>query len=303
MLKYIDMDKLVVITGTNASGKSSLGIELALKYEAEIVSADSRQVFTGLDLGSGKVTKEEMKGVAHHLIDVAKPNDFYSLKEYQKDAYTAIEEIIGRGKIPFMVGGTGLYINSVVDGYNLNDAKPDFKLREEFANKPIEELITIIKSVDEGALERLDLNNKQRLERAAEKALLGKLDDRPSKPLYETLVIGVTWPRSILYDRIKVRLDKRLKEGMIEEVVALRENGATDDFLYKLGLEYRYILMYLRGEFASFDEFYDKLFMEIRHLAKAQMTWFRKRKDIHWVDMQGDAYGECIKMIDEFVGK
>lgn len=295
------MEKLVVVTGTNASGKSGLGIELALKYGAEIVSADSRQVFEGLDLGSGKVTKEEMKGVPHHLIDVAKPNDFYSLLEFQTQAYEAIDDIIARRKIPFLVGGTGLYINSVVDGYNLNKAAPDMKLREEVASKSIDELIEIIKSVSPSALEKLDPNNKRRLERAAEKALSGDMTENPSIPKYETLVIGVTWPRKILYDRIKERLDRRLEEGMIEEVERLRENGATDDFLYKLGLEYRYILMYLRGEFESFDAFYNKLFMEIRHLAKEQMTWFRKRKDIHWISMEDDPLEEAVQLIDRFI--
>ncbi|MBO7352755.1 MAG: tRNA dimethylallyltransferase, partial [Lachnospiraceae bacterium] len=119
------MNKLVIIAGTNASGKSGLGIELALKYGAEIVSADSRQVFKGLDLGSGKVTAQEMRGVPHHLLDVAEPNDFFSLSHYQKLAYAAIDDVFARGGRPFLVGGTGLYVNAVVDGYNLNDAEPD----------------------------------------------------------------------------------------------------------------------------------------------------------------------------------
>lgn len=295
------MNKLIVIAGTNASGKSGLGIQLALKYSSEIVSADSRQVFEGLDLGSGKVTKEEMQGVPHHLIDVAKPNDFYSLSHYQQQAYEAIDGIIERGKLPFLVGGTGLYVNSVVDGYNLNQAKPDMKVRAEIEAKSIDELISIIRESNPGALERLDLKNKRRLERAAEKCLAGDVKEKPSIPRYETLVIGVTWPREVLYDRIRVRLDKRLVEGMIDEVVRLRENGATDDFLYKLGLEYRYILMYLRGEFDSYEAFYNKLFMEIRHLAKEQMTWFRKRTDIHWIDMQGNPEAEAVKLIDSFL--
>ena len=294
------MEKLVVIAGTNASGKSGLGIELALKYGAEIVSADSRQVFTGLDLGSGKVTKEEMKGVPHHLIDVAKPNDFYSMSQFQSMAYDAIDDIHSRGIRPFLVGGTGLYVNSIVDGYNLNRAEPDMAVRKEVESKSIEELIEIIREGNPSALERLDLNNKRRLERAAEKVIAGFTQENPAKPRYNTLVIGVTWPREILYKRIQERLDRRLSQGMIEEVKALRDNGATDDFLYKLGLEYRYILMYLRGEFESFDAFYDKLFMEIRHLAKEQMTWFRKRTDINWIDMQNKPYEQACELIDAF---
>lgn len=297
------MNKLVVIAGTNASGKSGLGIELAGKYDAEIVSADSRQVFTGLDLGSGKVTPEEMKGIPHYLIDVVNPNDFFSLSHYQKMAYEAIDDIHARGKKAFVVGGTGLYVNSIVDGYNLNDAEPDFAIRKEVEEKTIEELIEIIRETNPLALEKLDLNNKRRLERAAEKVLTGKYNENPSTPKYDTLVIGVTWPREVLYERIRERLDRRLDQGMIEEVENLRKNGASDDFLFRLGLEYRYILMYLRGEFKDFDAFYNKLFMEIRHLAKEQMTWFRKRSDIHWIDMTKNPFKEASILIDEFYNK
>lgn len=297
------MEKLVVITGTNASGKSGLGIALAKKYQAEIISADSRQVFKGLDLGSGKVTPEEMQGIPHHLIDVAEPNDFYSLHDFQKQAYAAIDDIHARQGRPFLVGGTGLYINAVVDGYDLQEAAPDPEMRRFVEEKTIEELIAIIEKEDPSAMTRLDPHNKRRLERAAEKALSHKLCDNQPVPRYETLVLGVTWPREVLYERIRERLDRRLEEGMIEEVAALRENGASDDFLYKLGLEYRYILMYLRGEFADREAFYDKLFMEIRHLAKEQMTWFRKRKDIHWIDMEKDPFNEASRLIDRFYGE
>ena len=138
------MEKLVVIAGTNASGKSGLGIELAEKFNAEIVSADSRQVFEGLDLGSGKVTKEEMKGIRHHLLDVAKPNDFFSLSDYQSLAYSAVDDIVSRGKTPFLVGGTGLYVNSVVDGYNLSTVAPDMELRQSVEAKTLQELIDIL---------------------------------------------------------------------------------------------------------------------------------------------------------------
>lgn len=296
------MNKLVVIAGTNASGKSGIGIELAKKYNAEIISADSRQVFTGLDLGSGKVTKEEMQGIPHHLIDVAMPNDYFSLTDFQDRAYESIDGIFSKGGKAFLVGGTGLYVNSVVDGYNIKKAPVDEKLRQEVAAKSLEELIDILKTKYPEALEKVDLKNKRRVERAVERALQGNTEETKNAPKYETLVIGVTWPREVLYERIRERLDRRLDQGMIDEVVRLREQGATDEFLYSLGLEYRYILMYLRGEFESFEAFYDKLFMEIRHLAKEQMTWFRKRKDIHWIDMSNDPFAEASKLIDEFYG-
>lgn len=294
------MNKLVVIAGTNASGKSGLGIELALKYGAEIVSADSRQVYEGLDLGSGKVTPEETKGIRHHLIDVVRPNDFFSLSHYQKLAYAAIDDILARGVSPFLVGGTGLYVNAVTDGYNLNEAEPDPATRARVEAMSADELIAFIGEHNPQRLSKLDTANKRRLERAAEKIMAGKTEELPSSPRYETLVIGVTWPREILYERIRERLDRRLAQGMIEEVETLIAAGATDDFLYRLGLEYRYILMYLRGQFADYNAFYDKLFMEIRHLAKEQMTWFRKRNDIRWIDMQGEPFEEASRLIDSF---
>ena len=298
------MNKLVVIAGPTASGKSGLGIDLALKYNAEIVSADSRQVFKGLDIGSGKVTPEETQGVPHWLLDVAEPNDFFSVKDFQKLAYSAIDDIHSRGVKAFMVGGTGLYVNSVTDGYNLTGKQIDPELRNEVASKTIEELISFLKEKNPEVLNKLDLCNKRRIERAVERVLLGNTEEPENTPRYETLVLGTDWPRDVLYERIKKRLDMRLEEqNMIDEIVKLRENGATDEFLYGLGLEYRYILMYLRNEFESFESFCEKLFMEIRHLAKEQMTWFRKRKDMHWLDMTADPFKEACSLIDEFYGE
>lgn len=294
-------DKLVVILGTNASGKSGLGIELALRYGAEIVSADSRQVFRGLDLGSGKVTKEEMKGVPHFLLDVAEPGDFFSLKEYQELAYKAIDDILSRGKQPFLVGGTGLYVNAVADGYELSDAPVDAKLRAKVEAMSLKDLQTFISDKLDTVPDTLDMKNKRRLERAAEKIFQGKPLNLESIKRYETLCLGVTWEREKLYKRIEERLDRRLCEGMIEEVEGLMARGVSDDFLYRLGLEYRYIMLYLRGRFKDREEFRAKLFMEIRHLAKEQMTWFRKRTDVHWLNMEADPIEEAGKMIETFL--
>lgn len=294
------MEKLVVVAGTNASGKSGLGIELAGIFDAEIISADSRQVFEGLNLGSGKVTPEEMKGIKHHLIDVAKPNDLFALTDFQRLSYEAIDDILRRGKKAFLVGGTGLYVNSVVDGYTLNTIEIDPKIRQKVLDMSIEENINLIRTNTPEVLDTIDIKNKRRLERACERILCGDTEKKVNSPRYETLVLGVTWPREILYERIRERLDRRLDEGMLDEVQNLRSNGATDEFLYKLGLEYRYILMYLRGEFKTYDAFYDKLFMEIRHLAREQMTWFRKRTDIHWIDMQNNPVEEASNLIENF---
>lgn len=296
------MNKLVVITGPTASGKTGLGIDLALKYGAEIVSADSRQVFEGLDLGTGKVTPEETQGIPHYLIDVAKPNDFFSVTDFQGLAYKAVDDIHARGLKAFLVGGTGLYVNSVADGYNIVQERVSPELRNEVAAKSAEELISILEEKNPEVLKKLDLKNKRRIERAVERALTGNTEEPVNTPHYETLIIGTEWPRDVLYERIRQRLDMRLDLGMIDEVAGLREKGASDEFLYSLGLEYRYILMYLRNEFESFDAFYDKLFMEIRHLAKEQMTWFRKRKDMHWIDMTNDPFTKASDLIAEFYG-
>ena len=297
------MNKLVVITGTTACGKSDLAVVLAKRFGAEVVSADSRQVFRGLDLGSGKITEEEMQGVPHYLLDVADPEDYFSLSDYQRLAYEAIDDIFERGGRPFLVGGTGLYINAVVDGYNLHESRPDPQLRREVEEKSLEELIEVLWERDPEALERVDIKNKRRVERAVEKALSGRTGENPCEPRYESLVLGVTYDRDVVYERIGIRLDRRLEQGMIDEVRELREAGVSDEFLYKLGLEYRYILMYLRDEFDSYEAFRDKLFMEIRHLAKEQMTWFRKRRDIHWLDMTKDPVTEASRLIETFYGR
>ncbi len=292
----------MIIAGTNASGKSDLGVRLALETGAGIVSADSRQVFCGLDLGSGKIRPEEMKGVPHHLLDVVRPGEFFSLKQYQEMAYKAIDDILCSGRRAYLVGGTGLYINAVADGYVLSDAKPDEEVRQRVEAMTLEELKSLIEKENPSELLNVDLKNKRRLERSAEKIIANAPRNLPSVPRYETCIIGVTWPREILYERIRVRLQRRLEEGMLDEVKRLLDSGVSEDFLYRLGLEYRYAMMYIRGDFGSYEAFFDKLFMEIRHLAKEQMTWFRKRKDIHWIDMSKDPFDEALQLTRSFYG-
>jgi len=294
------MEKLVVIAGTNASGKSDLGVRLAQAVNGEVISADSRQVFKGLDLGSGKIRPDEMKGIPHHLLDVAEPDTYFSLAHYQRLAYEAIDDVAARGKRPLLVGGTGLYINAVADGYELEPGEPVSDIRSRVEAMSCEELLEVIKNADPDSLGSLDPHNKRRLERAAEKVLTGKKLENRANKRYETLVLGVTWPRAELYERIEERLQRRLKENMIGEVEGLRAAGVSDDFLYRLGLEYRYILLYLQGRL-TYEKFYEELFKEIRHLAKEQMTWFRKRKDMIWIDMKDDPFGKAMEHIKAFL--
>lgn len=294
------MDKLIVIAGTNASGKSGLGVELAARYGGEIISADSRQVFRGLDLGSGKITQEEMQGVPHHLIDVCDPGDFFSMADFQRQAYAAIDGILARGRLPFLVGGTGLYVAAVADGYELSDRAPDLALRAKLETYDTPALYQMLRQRLPDT--DIDPQNRNRVMRAIER--LEADDYQPSRrsPRYETLKIGVTWPRETLKIRINQRLERRLQEGMIEEVRGLLNAGVSTEFLMKLGLEYRYLTRYLLGEI-SYEQMVEELGNAIKKFAKRQMTWFRRDESIHWLNMEADPIAQAAALIDGFLKK
>ncbi|PIZ81416.1 MAG: tRNA (adenosine(37)-N6)-dimethylallyltransferase MiaA, partial [Parcubacteria group bacterium CG_4_10_14_0_2_um_filter_41_6] len=250
------MNQLITILGPTASGKSTLGIELAQDLNGEIVSADSRQVFRGLDIGSGKVTNEEQAQVPHYLLDVVDPMDDFSVSHFQKLAFTAIDDIIGRNKLPFLVGGTALYIYSVIDNYKLQDIAPDPKLRKQFEKKSLSELQAM---VPDGALNKDDYNNPRRLIRAIEKLEAGvPIEPQKGPQKYENIIFGIDFPREELYQRIDQRVDERLKDGMIEEVENLRANGVSDEWLVSLGLEYKWITEFLQGKWQR-DEMIKRL--------------------------------------------
>ena len=233
------MQKLVVILGTNASGKSDLGIRLAKHFGGEVVSADSRQVYRGLDLGSGKITPAQAGTVKHHLIDVAEVSEYFSLAQYQRAAYSAIDSIAQAGKLPFLVGGTGLYISAIVDGYELVDVPPNDPLRAELESLPLAQLVERLEKSDPEAASRIDKSNPRRLIRAIEIAAAGHAHSAAHKrsPRYHCLELGLTWPREILEERIETRLRERLANGMIDEVAGLRSRGVSDTRLHKLGLD------------------------------------------------------------------
>ena len=294
------LPKLVVIAGTNASGKSGLGVTLAEKYGGEVVSADSRQVFRGLDLGSGKITPEETRGVPHHLIDICDPGDFFSMHDFQRLAYQAIDGIHARGRLPFLVGGTGLYIASVTEGYGLSDAPPDLEYRqylETFTTPRLYEML--LEAMPDIQIER---NNRNRVMRVLEKLYAGDVHIPTNQPRYSCLKLGVTWDRETLKARIDERLERRLRQGMIEEVKGLMDAGVSPEFLYKLGLEYRFIACYLTGDIPDRDDMLEQLGNAIKKFAKRQMTWFRRDKDILWLDMTGDPVAQAAAAIDGFIG-
>ena len=292
-------NKLVSIVGTTASGKSSLGIELAELYGTEIVSADSRQVYRHLDLGTGKVTPEEMARVKHHLIDILDLNAPFSMAEFQPLAYAAIDDISSRGMLPLLVGGTGLYTRSVVEGYNLVDVPPNDELRDTLSKKSAAELRSILASY--GVTEIAGEVSERRMIRMIEKLSAGVSAESESTPRYDVLQLGMTFERDILYRRIGERLDDRIKQGMIEEVENIVKMGATPEFLEKLGLEYRYTYRYISGQYRSFEDYRAELYKEICHFAKRQMTWFKKEKSIIWLDTSKDTFAEARELIDRFM--
>lgn len=291
--------KVVAVVGTNASGKSALGIRLAKQFEGEIISADSRQVFRGLDLGSGKVTTEEMQGVPHYLIDVREPGEFFSMADFQKMSYEKIEEIRARKHLPMIVGGTGLYVDSVLDGYQLSDQEPDLAYRAELEKLTTPalyaKLVTLVPDVN------VEKNNRNRVMRMLERIHDGDNAVPSKQARYDSLRLGVSWERDVLAKRIDERIRMRLERGMIEEVQGLLDSGVSRDFLLGLGLEYRYITQYLIGEIPDRDDMLAQLAHAIKKFAKRQMTWFRRNPDIIWLDMQGDAYAQACEEIEKFL--
>lgn len=291
--------KVVAVVGTNASGKSALGIRLAKQFEGEIISADSRQVFRGLDLGSGKVTTEEMQGVPHYLIDVREPGEFFSMADFQKMSYEKIEEIRARKHLPMIVGGTGLYVDSVLDGYQLSDQEPDLAYRAELEKLTTPalyaKLVTLVPDVN------VEKNNRNRVMRMLERIHDGDNVVPSKQARYDSLRLGVSWERDVLAKRIDERIRMRLEQGMIEEVQELLDSVVSRDFLLGLGLEYRYITQYLIGEIPDRDDMLAQLAHAIKKFAKRQMTWFRRNPDIIWLDMQGDAYAQACDEIEKFL--
>lgn len=298
------LPKMIAVVGTNASGKSSVGLKLARKFNGEILSADSRQIYRGFDLCSGKVTQEERLLVPHHLLDIKEIGEPFSVADFQGLAYALIPQILSRGKLPFLVGGTGLYIGSVVHGYIMNEESPDIALREALEPLTIDELKAKLTPDGKAFLEARpsDYWNKRRIIRVLEKTAHGEPLNYENAPRYDVLQLGVTWPKEQLAKRIEERLNARLEQGMLGEVEAYLAAGGDRSYLYDLGLEYRYILWYLTGKFSSREEFCSELSRAIRQFAKRQMTWFRRDKSILWIDMSADPMAQAEVAVREFLG-
>ena len=293
--------KLIVVLGQTAVGKTALSIKLAKMFNGEIVSADSRQVYKGLDIGTGKVSKKEMQGIPHHLIDVASPKRTFTIAQYKKLAMKAIEKIFKKGKIPFLVGGSPFYLRAVIEGLEFPKVKPDWELRKKLEKLSEEKLFEMLKKIDKERAKSIDKKNKRRLIRAIEIALKTKKPVPPlkvKKPPFEILIIGIKKEKEELKKLIKKRLLKRLKQGLVKEVKNLRKSGISWKRLESFGLEYKFVAQYLQGKLA-YQEMVEKLQKEIEKFAKRQMTWFKKFKNIHWIKTEKEAK----KLVDSFLNK
>lgn len=279
--------KVIVILGPTAVGKSDLAVNIAKDINGEIISADSRQVYKGLDIGTGKITEKEMLGIKHYVLDVADPNKRYSVIDFKNDAESAISEIVKKNKIPIITGGTGFYIQNLIDDISLPNVKPNEELRKKLEVKNNDELFEILSDLDSERANTIDKDNKRKLIRAIEIASeigeVPKINTLENKSKYNALFIGLNLPSDELKERINKRLEKRINEGMIDEVINLNKDGLSFERMDELGLEYRYIAMYLKN-ILSLEEMKEKLKTEIWHYAKRQLTWFKRDKRINWFE-------------------
>lgn len=285
--------KVIVICGPTASGKTGLSVKLAQRINGEIVSCDSMQIYQDMTIGTAKVTEEEMQGVPHHLIDFVSPDKRYSVAEFQKDAEKAICEIIQRGKIPIVVGGTGLYVDTLVYHIQYPEIEIDLAYRKELENliqeQGLQEAYQKAKEIDPQAIEKISSNDQKRIMRILEiyhqtgktKTQL-EIESRKEEPPYEYLMYAIEMDREKLYDRINQRVDIMLEQGLIEEVQALIKK--YQDFPTAMqGLGYKEVVSYLQGDMTK-EEMIETLKQETRRYAKRQLTWFRKNKEIKWID-------------------
>jgi len=306
--------KIITILGPTSTGKSAMAIEIALmlkkqKIKSEIISADSRQVYTGLDLGTGKITKKEMRSIPHHMLSIISPKKIFSVDLYKKKVEKIILDLNKKNIVPIICGGTGFYIDAILNDINLPKVEPNKKLRKELENKSADELFQILKKLDNVRAESIDKKNPVRLIRAIEIATtLGSVpkfarQDLASK--YAVLKIGLKLPDEILKEKIHTRLLARIKIGMIEEVKNLQSPkqglGLSWKRLEELGLEYRYVSLYLQNKISK-EEMIDLLNTKIWQYAKRQKTWFKRDHNIIWLDPRDKKETENVyKNILEFL--
>ncbi len=283
----------IVVLGATATGKTSYAVKLAKEYNGEIISVDSRQVYTGLDLGTGK-DLIEYGDIPYHLIDICDLSREYNVFDFQNDAYSAFRKIQARNKLPIFAGGTGLYLDAIIRKYELIPVPENCELREKLNGKSLQELRELLYSLKIELHNSTDLEQKDRIIRAIEIAEYNKANPNAREELLKKMpdikpkIIGLKFDRPVLRQRIKTRLLQRIKDGMIEEVEGLHRAGASWERLKSLGLEYRYTAFFLQGKIEKKDEYIAKLFQAICKFAKRQETWFRRMEkkgvSIEWIN-------------------
>ncbi len=289
---------LIVILGPTASGKSTLAVRLAQTCNGEIVSADSRQIYKGMEIGAGTVTKTETKGIPHHLLSFQNPKRPYNAHEYQRAAIAAIRKIARAGKIPLLVGGAGFWIDAVCQNLRFPNAKPDRALRKKLKIKTAQQLFSMLEKLDPEKAKTIDQRNPHRLMRAIEIAkMLGKHETLQTGPqLFSCLYLGIARDNANLKSKITKRFNRWLKAGFLNEVQALMKKKLSEERFRELGLHYWYAYTYLSNRISR-DEFVTQSIVSIWHYAKRQMTWFRRNKNIHWVT----TFREAKKLASQFV--
>lgn len=313
---------VIAVAGPNASGKSDFGVKLARQFRGEVISADSRQVYRGMDIGTGKVSGEPLadrrrdvetgertfslvpissEGVLHWMLDVVEPGESFTLAQYQALALAALDDIVSRGRLPIVVGGTGLYIRALTEGLLIPPVPPDGALRAELEALPAAELASRLISLDPGAPEHIEMKNPRRVIRAIEILIhlggtMASWRRRRALP-YRFLVMGISPPPETLKRRIAERLARRFEEGMVDEVRRLLDRGVPAKTLDDFGLEYRYITRHLRGNLTE-AEMVEQLRNAIWHYAKRQLTWFRKYSSVAWIASADDGGALAARFLE-----
>lgn len=280
---------VIVVCGPTASGKTAISLKIAEEFNGEIISADSAQVYRYMDIGTDKVSLAERKKVKHYLVDVREPYQQFTVADFKREAMWAIGDMQRRGRLPIICGGTGLYINAVTQDYNLADAPPNQKIREElqseYEKKGKDHLYKMLMDLDPATAAKIHPNNVRYVARALEIVLQTKrpIQPRKGKSPYNVFKVAVRWPREVLYERIERRIDEQIEEGLLNEIKSLLAEGYTEDMPAMCALGYKEYFPYLRGE-KALEECKENLKQNTRNFAKRQMTWFRKEEDIYWIE-------------------
>jgi len=307
--KQSDKQKIVVLIGPTAVGKTKLSIELAKRLNAEIISGDSMQIYRGMDIGTAKITVEEMEGVPHHLIDIKTPDESFSVAEFQERVRKLIKDIANRGKLPMIVGGTGLYIQSVIYDYQFTDAasNPTYRreLEQMIEEQGIEPLLQKLAEVDPESANRIHPNNPRRVIRALEiyhttgQTMTTYLENQQNDLLYDVALIGLTMDRSHLYERINQRVDIMIGAGLVEEVQALHKRGLKDcQSIQAIG--YKELYSYLNKQI-DLEVAVEQIKQSSRRYAKRQLTWFRNKMDVTWFDVTNRTLYQTLDEILKYI--